>query len=174
MTSDARAPHAAFDAAIGLGSNIGDKVGNIERAIDLLCADGALRLVARSRLYRSAPWGVTTQDWFVNACLTVATELSARDVLRRCQAVENALGRVRFQKWGPRLIDCDVLTYRDAVISEPDFIVPHPLIGARAFVLVPLMDVAGDIAVGGRRLSQWLADVDARDVVALDAADDET
>ena len=92
-----------FDATIGLGSNIGDKAANIDSAIALLTEDGpggaSVRLVKASRKYRSSPWGVTDQDWFVNACVSVATQLSARDLLARCQHVENTIGRVRKQKW---------------------------------------------------------------------------
>lgn len=156
-----------FDAAIGLGSNVGDARANIARAIELLTADGAVRLVVRSRDYRSAPWGVLEQDWFVNAVVTVATELSARQLLVRCQQVENDMGRVRLQKWGPRLIDVDVLTYRDQVIDEPDLKVPHPLISERGFVVVPLKEIAPDLNIGGRSLADMQERLDTSDLVAL-------
>ena len=119
--------NAAFDAAIGLGSNIGDKAGNIARAIALLTANSDIRLVQQSRLYSSPPWGVIEQDAFANACITIATKLSAHDLLRRCQAVENDMGRVRHQKWGPRIIDADILTYRGETIQTPDLVVPHQI-----------------------------------------------
>ena len=156
-----------FDAAIGLGSNVGDTRVNIARAIELLTADGAVRLVARSRDYRSAPWGVLEQDWFVNAVITVLTDVSARELLQRCQSVENDMGRVRLQKWGPRLIDVDVLTYRDQVIDEPDLKVPHPLIAERGFVVVPLREIAPDLVIGGRSLDDMQAQLDTSDLVAL-------
>lgn len=146
-----------FDATIGIGSNIGDKAGNIDRAIALLTGDGGVRLVSTSRKYRSAPWGVTDQDWFVNACISVATDLSAHELLKRCQSVENEMGRVRQLKWGPRVIDVDVLTYRDEEIRDPDLIVPHPLIGQRSFVLLPLQDVAPDTRIGGQGLDALIA-----------------
>lgn len=156
-----------FDAAIGLGSNVGDTRANIARAIELLTADGLVRLVARSRNYRSAPWGVLEQDWFVNAAITVATDLSARQLLKRCHQVENDMGRVRLQRWGPRLIDVDVLTYRDQVIDEPDLKVPHPLIAERGFVVVPLKEIAPDLTIGGRSLDDMQARLDTSDLVAL-------
>lgn len=156
-----------FDAAIGLGSNVGDKRANIVRAIELLTADGAVRLVSRSRDYRSAPWGVLEQDWFVNAAITVTTELSARQLLERCQSVENEMGRVRMQKWGPRLIDVDVLTYKDQVIDEPDLKVPHPLIAERGFVVVPLKEVAPGLIIRGRPLPEMEAKLDTSDLVAM-------
>lgn len=158
---------APFDAAIGLGSNVGDTRANIARAIALLTADGAVRLVARSRDYRSAPWGVLEQDWFVNAAITVATDVSARELLERCQRVENDMGRVRLKKWGPRLIDVDVLTYKDQLIDEPGLQVPHPLIAERGFVVVPLKEIAPGLIIRGQTLSEMEAKLDTSDLVAL-------
>lgn len=151
------ADRAPFDATIGLGSNIGDKAANIDTAIAMLTRDGDVRLVARSRKYRSAPWGVMDQDWFVNAAISIATELSAHALLHKCQHVENEMGRVRKQRWGPRLIDVDVLTYRDQIIDTADLKVPHPLIAERSFVLLPLRDVARDVRIGGATLDQLIA-----------------
>ena len=156
-----------FDAAIGLGSNVGDKRANIARAVSLLTSDGDIRLVARSRDYRSAPWGVLEQDWFVNAVITVSTALSARQLLQRCQRVENEMGRVRLRKWGPRLIDVDVLTYRDQVIDEPDLKVPHPLIAERGFVVLPLKEIAPSLSIRGQSLDQMLERLDTADLEAL-------
>lgn len=156
-----------IDATIGLGSNIGDKAANIESAIELLTRDGAIRVIAKSRIYRSAPWGVTEQDWFVNAAIAVATELSARELLHKCQHVENEMGRVREKRWGPRLIDVDVLTYRDAAINEPDLIVPHPLIAARSFVLLPLRDVAPETRIKGQSLDDLISALGEDDTVPL-------
>jgi 2-amino-4-hydroxy-6-hydroxymethyldihydropteridine diphosphokinase len=160
---------SAFDATLALGTNLGDRVGNIEEAIRRLTADGSVRLVKRSGLYRSAPWGDTDQDWFVNACISIDTDLSPREVLERCQAVENGMGRVRTRHWGPRIIDVDILTFGDFKISEPDLVVPHPLIGERPFVLVPLKDIAPDLAINGDSLRAMLAKLDASDVVPIEA-----
>lgn len=157
-----------FDATIGLGSNIGDKAGNIDRAIALLTEDGAARCVAASRKYRSAPWGVTDQDWFVNACIAVATDLSAEALLRRCQDVEQKMGRMRLEKWGPRIIDVDVLTYRDEEIRSADLTVPHPFIAQRAFVLLPLRDIAPDLRIGGKSLDDMILALDADGTVPLE------
>ena len=160
-------PKPGFDAAIGLGSNIGDKAGNIARAIALLTAKGGIRLVAASRLYTSPPWGVVEQDTFANACITIATQLSPHDLLRRCQTVENEMGRVRQQKWGPRLIDVDILTYRGETISTPDLTVPHPFIGQRAFVLLPLAEVAPGLVIGGQTLGALISRADVSGVEPL-------
>jgi 2-amino-4-hydroxy-6-hydroxymethyldihydropteridine diphosphokinase len=158
----------AFDATIGLGSNIGDKAANIDRAIALLTAGDEVRLVKASRKYRSSPWGVTEQDWFVNACISVATKLSAHELLARCQHVENEMGRVRLQKWGPRLIDVDILTYRDSVIAEADLKVPHMLIAERSFVLIPLKDVAPETHIGGKTLDALIAALGTDDTIVFD------
>ncbi|HMN38051.1 MAG TPA: 2-amino-4-hydroxy-6-hydroxymethyldihydropteridine diphosphokinase [Hyphomicrobium sp.] len=156
-----------FDAAIGLGSNVGDKRANIARAIKLLTARGDIVLVGRSRDYRSAPWGVLEQDWFVNAVITVATGLGARDLLARCQDVETQMGRVRLNRWGPRLIDVDVLTYRDQHIDDDGLIVPHPFIAERSFVLVPLREVAPTLRIGGESLDALIGRIDMSDLAAL-------
>jgi 2-amino-4-hydroxy-6-hydroxymethyldihydropteridine diphosphokinase len=166
-TAGARPP--AFDATLGLGSNLGDRVGNIEEAVRRLTADGSVRLVARSKLYRTAPWGVTDQDWFVNACIAVATELAPHALLKLCQSVENGMGRVRTRHWGPRNIDVDILTFRDLKVRDPDLVIPHPLIAERAFVLLPLKDVAPDLKIGGATLDALIAKLDTRDVALLEA-----
>jgi 2-amino-4-hydroxy-6-hydroxymethyldihydropteridine diphosphokinase len=169
MTEGTSSP-AGFDALIGLGSNVGDKRANISRAIALLTEPGDVRLVRASRLYRTAPWGVLDQDWFVNACISVATKLAPRELLARCLAVEQEMKRVREQRWGPRVIDADVLAYHDFTMNEPDLVLPHPRIAERAFVLVPLAEIAPDLEIQGHGLAHWLARVDAGDVVPLDEA----
>ncbi len=159
----------AYDALIGIGSNVGDKAANVERAVALLCADGAVRLVATSRLYRSAPWGVLDQDWFVNAAASVRTDLSPHDLLRRCLDVEDRMGRVRRQKWGPRLVDVDVLTYRGQTVETPELTLPHPYIEQRPFVLLPLLEIAPDEVVRGRRVRDLAREVETGACVPLDS-----
>lgn len=170
MTADA--PRSDYDALIGLGSNVGDKAANIARAIALLTDEGDIGLLGASRLYRSAPWGKHDQDWFVNACIAVATALGPRTLLARCQAVEATMKRVRGERWGPRVIDVDVLAYRGVTLADPDLTLPHPHIAERAFVLVPLMEIAPDLKIAGHGLAHWLAQVDARDVVPLEGTSD--
>ena len=159
---------ADFDAILGLGSNLGDKRANIARAIEHLTADGTLRLVARSRDYRSAPWGKTDQDWFVNACISIATNLTAHAVLERCFEAERDLRRVRQERWGPRTLDCDLLVYRDVHSDAPELTLPHPRITERAFVLVPMLEVAPELVIKGQRASAWLTHLDASDIVVMD------
>lgn len=156
-----------FDAIIALGSNIGDKITHIASAIAALTEDGRVQLVARSANYRTAPWGVTDQDWFVNAAISVATKIPVRDLLARCQAVECKLGRERTIKWGPRIIDLDILVYRDLALNDTDLVLPHPHMTARAFVLRPLADVAPNLIIAGHRPAEWLAKLPHDDIVPL-------
>jgi 2-amino-4-hydroxy-6-hydroxymethyldihydropteridine diphosphokinase len=160
---------ACFDATIGLGSNIGDKAANIAQAVALLTSEGDIRLVQSSRLYRTAPWGVVDQDWFINACISVATSLSPLELLRRCLGVEQEMKRVRDRRWGPRVIDVDVLTYSDLRLDGAELTLPHPRITERAFVLVPLAEIAPNLAIGGHTVTYWLDKIDASDVVPLGA-----
>lgn len=148
------------DAILGLGSNMGDKRANVSRAIALLAAAGDIVVVARSRDWKTPPWGVTDQDWFVNACVAVTTTLDPRALLARCQEVESALSRVRTRRWGPRSIDVDILFYGALRIAEPDLIIPHPRIAERAFVLGPLSDIAPDLDVEGRGVAARFAEID--------------
>lgn len=156
-----------FDCIIALGSNLGDKAGNIAAAIGHLTAEGDIVLVRRSRDYATEPWGKTDQDWFVNACIAVRTRLSARELLLRCQEIERRMGRVQVEKWGPRIIDLDLLVYGDEAIREPDLVLPHPHIGERAFVLAPLMDIAPELQIGGRTVRELYAGVDSSGIRPL-------
>jgi len=165
MTAGSDKSASAFDALIGLGSNVGDKASNIEAAIALLTEKDDIRLVRASRLYRSAPWGKLDQDWFVNACISVATALGPHDLLHRCLSVENEMKRVRMERWGPRIIDVDVLDYRGVTLADTDLVLPHPRITERAFVLVPLEEIAPGLEIAGHPLDHWLARLDTSDVV---------
>jgi 2-amino-4-hydroxy-6-hydroxymethyldihydropteridine diphosphokinase len=157
VTGEQTSTPAACTATLGLGSNIGDKAGNIDRAIELLAAAGDVRIVAISRKYQSPPWGDLNQDWFVNACVGVDTQLTPHELLARCQTVEAQMGRVRLKKWGPRVIDVDILTYGEQDIRDADLVVPHPLIAERPFVAIPLHDIAPGLVIRGRKLSDLIA-----------------
>jgi 2-amino-4-hydroxy-6-hydroxymethyldihydropteridine diphosphokinase len=167
MQNGGDAASGGADAIIALGSNMGDKVANIAAAIDTLTGRGDIRLVRRSRDYRTAPWGKTDQDWFVNACISVDTALGPHELLARCQDAERRLGRVRAEKWGPRVIDVDILWWKGGAVATPDLKLPHPFIAERAFVLVPLADIAPNLVLGGRTVRQLLAAIDTGDVLAM-------
>lgn len=159
---------ADFDAILGLGSNVGDKRANIAAAIELLTRSGEVRLVRFSHLYRTEAWGKTDQDWFVNACIAVATKLDPKALLKRCQAVEQDLGRVRREHWGPRIIDVDILVYRDVTLNDPELALPHPWIAERAFVLAPLKEIAPELVVRGQQVRDLLAAIDSSSVTRLE------
>jgi 2-amino-4-hydroxy-6-hydroxymethyldihydropteridine diphosphokinase len=162
--SDPASPARAW---LGLGGNIGDARATIAAALVRLEARGA-QSVRRSADYRTPPWGKTDQQPFVNACAEVETRLDPHGLLEACLSVERDLGRVRLEKWGPRVIDIDVLAYADRVIAAPDLIVPHPYMLERAFVLVPLAEIAPDLVVGGRRIVDHLRTFDATGIERLD------
>jgi 2-amino-4-hydroxy-6-hydroxymethyldihydropteridine diphosphokinase len=126
-------------AHVGLGSNVGDPVGNVLRALDALTSLGTV--VQRSSLYRTKPWGKTDQPDFINAVAALDTGWPAGDLLRSLKTLEVRLGRTEGERWGPRVIDLDLLTYGEAAIDEPALRVPHPHLARRAFVLVPLAEI---------------------------------
>jgi 2-amino-4-hydroxy-6-hydroxymethyldihydropteridine diphosphokinase len=157
------------EALIALGGNIGDARATLDRAVAMLCDGEAVGLLARSSDYRTPPWGVSQQPPFINLCIAVVTELAPHRLLARAQDVERALGRdrAREQRWGPRTVDIDILAYDDVTLGHGDLILPHPRLFERAFVLVPLMEIAPDRVIAGRRVREALARVDAAGVEKL-------
>lgn len=132
---------------IGLGSNLGDRERNL--AVALRRLEPLVRVEAVSSLYETDPVGPGDQPPYLNAACCGVTGLPAMNLLRHMQEVERELGRRRAERWGPRPIDLDLLLYADAVIDEDSLRVPHPELTGRAFVLVPLADVAADVEVPG-------------------------
>ena len=159
-------------AYLGLGSNLDDPAAQVGRAIEALAALPDSRLVAVSSFYRNPPMGPQDQPDYVNAVVALETALAARDLLAAMQAIERAQGRDRSgPRWGPRTIDLDLLVYGDQVIDEHHLRVPHPGIAERAFVLVPLAEVAPDARIPGQApLAALLAAVDQASVVPMAAA----
>ena len=151
MNSSKHAPDAPTRCALGLGSNLGDPLENLDDAVSRLSSTDGITLVARSSNYRTPPWGPVPQDDFVNICIVVDTVLSPWQLLKRCLDVENELGRVREVRWGPRVIDVDVLLYGSWNIHEDDLDVPHPRMGERAFVLIPLAEIWPDALLADGR-----------------------
>jgi 2-amino-4-hydroxy-6-hydroxymethyldihydropteridine diphosphokinase len=142
-----------IEIGLGLGSNIGDKPANINRAVDLLRTRAAVEITAVSSIYRTAPWGYLEQDSFANACALARTRLSPSALLAEVKAIEAEMGREKTIRWGPRLIDIDILFYGDLPLSEPDLILPHKELFNRAFVLVPLAEVAPRLRIAGRSIA---------------------
>jgi 2-amino-4-hydroxy-6-hydroxymethyldihydropteridine diphosphokinase len=126
-------------AAIGIGSNVGDAAGTVRRAFVRLAELG--QVVAASSLYTTPPWGVTEQDPFVNAAALLETALGPRPLLHALKRLEAEAGRVATYRWGPRVLDLDILAYGDQRVAEPDLVVPHARLHERAFALVPLAEI---------------------------------
>ncbi len=158
------------EALLGLGGNVGAARRTLDEAITLLCGKNGIRLLARSSAYRTAPWGVEDQPAFINICIAVETSLTPHQVLERAQAVENALGRDRGneRRWGPRPIDIDLLAYDDLKLQTPELTLPHPRLFERAFVLVPLAEIAPERIIGGMRVREALARLDRSGVERLE------
>ena len=136
-------------AYLALGANLGDKWENMREAVRLLEAEGRCTVVARSSIYVTKPVGLEDQPDFVNAVIEVKTSLSPADLLKLCNDVEGRLGRERTIRWGPRVIDIDILLYEGVTVDAPDLTIPHPHMMERAFVLVPLAEIAPDLELPG-------------------------
>ncbi len=145
-------------AFIGIGSNVGDKKWNIRRALDLMAGCGRIKLLGVAPLYKSEPVGYRDQDWFLNTAAEVETDLPPRELLEALLRIEGEMGRRRTVRWGPRVIDLDILLYGDAAVNDPDLVIPHPRLEERAFVVVPLADLYPDMALpGGSKASDLAA-----------------
>ncbi|WP_029895142.1 2-amino-4-hydroxy-6-hydroxymethyldihydropteridine diphosphokinase [Desulfohalovibrio reitneri] len=148
-------------AYLGLGSNIGDPEANLHRARELLASAPGVVLVNASSIYRTQPQLVRDQPWFANQVLRVETKLSSLDLLTLAKSVERVMGREEGRRFGPRLIDVDLLLYRQDVIATPELEVPHPRLHERAFVLIPLVEIAPDILLpDGESAAALLARLD--------------
>ena len=163
------------EALIALGGNKGDVRGTLDRAIAMFCDDASVVLKARSSDYRTPPWGVTDQPPFVNAAIAVTTSLSPHALLARGLECERALGRDRRheRRWGPRAIDIDLIAYDDLQLHDADLTLPHPHLFERAFVLVPLAEIAPDRLIGGIPVRQALGRIDAGGIEKLPPREDE-
>ena len=160
---------AITGALLALGGNVGNSRAILDRAVQLLCDGIDIRLTARSSDYFTPPWGFKYQPPFINLCIAIDTVLSPRDLLARAQDVELKLGRDRAheKRWGPRTADIDIIAYGDLSLNEPGLILPHPHLFERAFVLLPLAEIAGDRVIAGQKLSEALTKVDATGIERL-------
>lgn len=149
---------------LGLGGNLGDVERTIGSALSLLSDRGHIRLGAISSLYRTPPWGPVAQPDFANACVLAETDLAPRDLLAEVKAVETLLGRLDGERWGPRAIDIDILFYADETVDMRDLVIPHGSLFQRAFVLVPLAEVAPDLVIAGRRIAEAVTAIDTSGV----------
>lgn len=129
---------------IGIGSNLGDREENCLKALELLAGKNVL-IKRRSAFYETEPWGVKDQPRFINMAVEAETDLPPRELLILLKDVERRLGRVEGARWGPRVIDLDILLYNGLVLKEPGLEIPHPLMHERDFVLAPLSEIAPDV-----------------------------
>jgi len=158
-----------IEALIALGGNVGSVRNTFDRAVTLLCDGSDVALLARSSDYQTAPWGDENQPDFINCCLRIATALSPQALLDRTQMIERMLGRDRSKErhWGPRPIDIDILAYDELTVDEPRLKLPHPRLFERAFVLVPLAEIAPTCAVTGIRIRDALDKLDVHGIAKL-------
>ena len=157
------------NALIALGGNVGDVRPAFAKAISNILGMAQATLLARSSDYRTPPWGEEAQEPFINACIEVETSLDPHALLFTLHKIEKRFGRDRAkeQRWGPRTLDLDLLAYDDAVIKQPDLTLPHPRLFERAFVLVPLAEIAPDRVIAGRSVASALAQLSTEGIERL-------
>lgn len=132
-------------AYIGIGSNLGDKLNNCLKSIDLIERIPGCLVEAQSDFFRTEPVGVEDQNWYVNCVISLQPDISVQQLLKNLLAIEAGLGRERKQKWNPRTIDLDIILFGQDLINEKNLTVPHPLMHERRFVLVPMVQLAPDL-----------------------------
>ena len=153
-------------ALIALGGNVGDVRATFKQAIADICGIARAKLLARSSDYLTPPWGNERQARFVNACIEIETGLDPHVLLIILHGIEKKFGRDRARetRWGPRTLDLDLIAYDDIVLEEPDLTLPHPRLFERAFVLVPLVEIAPDRLIAGRSIKGALAELSSEGI----------
>ena len=161
------------DVLIALGGNVGDVRATFGKAISNICGMTQAALVARSSDYTTPPWGDEAQDPFVNACIRIDTGLDPHALLFTLHKIEKKFGRDRTHErhWGPRTLDLDLIAYDDVKIDKPELTLPHPRLFERAFVLVPLAEIAPDRVIAGRHVSEALAGLSTEGIQRLPELD---
>ncbi len=157
---------------LGLGGNIGDVRLAMATALQRLDGDDGIEVKLVSSIYKTPPWGVEDQPWFQNCCAEIATTHSAEETLKLCQSAEHEGRRERTLRWGPRTIDIDILIFANEERATKDLVLPHPRMLERAFVLVPLNEIAANLCVKGRPIAEWVSEIDCQGVekIAADAS----
>jgi 2-amino-4-hydroxy-6-hydroxymethyldihydropteridine diphosphokinase len=149
---------------LGLGTNKGERESNLRRAVDLIEELPTVKLVATSAIYETAPWGYTEQNDFLNMCLKIRTDLAPKKLLAKLQQIEEKLGRIREERWGPRVIDIDILIYDNLQVETAQLTIPHPRIEERSFVLIPLQELEPDLVLNGSKIDHYLAQIEGQQV----------
>lgn len=159
-------------AFLSLGGNLGDPAASMGAALRMLDEDELTRVVAVSSLYRTPPWGKVDQPDFLNCAAEIATGRTPHELLDLCLAAERALKRVRKERWGPRIVDIDLLVFGEVTLHEPGLELPHPRMAERAFVLVPLAEIASGLVIAGRSAADRAAAIDRAGIERLPTAND--
>ena len=136
-------------AYIALGTNLGERLENLKRAVELIDEVDALEVKSVSSVYETRPVGGPEQGNYLNACALIKSELTPTLLLLKLLEIENIMGRVREERWGPRIIDLDLLVYENVIMNTPLLELPHPRLTERDFVLIPLCDIAPDLVITG-------------------------
>lgn len=151
-------------AWIALGSNIAPREAYLQQAIQMLKEHSEIELKQISTVYETDPVGYEDQDQFLNLVAEVGTSLEPLELLHICQSIEKELGRKRIIRWGPRTVDLDILLYSTENMNVEELILPHPRMHERAFVLVPLAEIAPELLLEGKKVQEWLDALPAQDV----------
>ena len=156
-------------AIIALGGNVGDVRTTFKKAMPEICRVAQAGLLARSSDYSTPPWGDMQQAQFVNACIEIQTTLAPLSLLSVLLTIERTFGRDRSRerRWGPRTLDLDLIAYDDISMVQPELTLPHPRLFDRAFVLVPLAEIAPDRLIAGRRVKAALAEIGSEGIERL-------
>ena len=155
---------------LGLGSNMGDREGLLRQAVEYLTIEPGVQVERVSSIYETAPVGYTDQDPFLNAVAVLATTLTADQMLRVCLEIEHRLNRQRYVRWGPRTIDMDILLFGEQAVALPELTVPHPRMKDRLFVLIPLQEVAPELAWNGKTVTHYIQHIEEHTAVKFYAA----
>ena len=151
-------------ACLSLGSNMGDRLEYLSKAIDKIAEIQGCNILNKSRVYETEPWGYENQEAFLNLCISVETYLSPYELLESLQTIELELDRVRKIHWGPRTIDIDILLFDDIICEDDKLTIPHPRMRERAFVLIPLYDIEKNLIIDGIKLEDLINKIDTRGI----------
>ncbi|MCT4563941.1 MAG: 2-amino-4-hydroxy-6-hydroxymethyldihydropteridine diphosphokinase [Maledivibacter sp.] len=155
-------------AYLGLGSNIGEKKENIDSAVDMLKQHKSIEVKNISSYYETEPVGYEDQDWFVNVVVEIETNLEPYQLLEFCGSIEEKLKRKRIIRWGPRTIDVDILVYEGFTSQDERLTLPHPRMTERAFVMVPLYEIAPNIDINNENIKQILKNLEGEEIRKID------
>ncbi|MGT2935655.1 2-amino-4-hydroxy-6-hydroxymethyldihydropteridine diphosphokinase [Streptococcus castoreus] len=155
---------------LSLGTNMGDRKAYLKKAVASLAKLPQTQLLSQSLIYETVAWGKTDQSDFLNMACQLETSLAPTDFLKKIQKIEQALGRVRHEKWGPRTIDIDILLFGDDVYQTADLTIPHPYMTERSFVLIPLLELQENLCLptNQKPLADYLAALDQSDIKPFD------